>query len=426
MKNHATRVSSYDFSESKTGDIFIGQDFQTDLSDINVIMSSVDTVRQLYRCTLDQNWLSEFENKILIHRSTVQKVQLNGFDFILGSGGASRFQYRLQNNELGMIVFVKSGSVKGEFEGTHIKIECSPGMLLRYQVDVVQAWMDGVVSELTEGEFSYQGVAIHLAVDVQGWDVPKDFMQRLHCRSSKRVSYDGIESAEYTMAGVAATYGENETMTFGSVSSVQFSNYDKTKQMVVMDKADFFKSAWSGEFATPLCFSEYDPDKPVRRLEMRFHHSVINQFHEGLLKLDGEKASSMKSYQDVYQHLGALWRYSMNQFKFMHNENWFDPTWTKFTQDANFRQAHDDAKYKRVYKEPGRDNARNIGMMLGNMISIYARNKTKAHIAIKSLIKMPLWNEICGYLSDKGMTFEDFYRWFQDALLERRMRSKWG
>jgi hypothetical protein len=69
-------------------------------------------------------------------------------------------------------------------------------------------------------------------------------MQRLHCRSSKRVSYDGIESAEYTMAGVTATYSENETMTFGSVSSVQFSNYDKTKQMVVMDKADFFKSAW--------------------------------------------------------------------------------------------------------------------------------------------------------------------------------------
>lgn len=427
MKKHADRVSKIDFSESPTGEMFIGKDFAADLSHIKVLMSSVDTVRQLYRCTLEPEWLQKFEDGIGLHRSTVQRFSLNGFEFILGSGGASRYQYRLQNNELGLIVFIKSGSVKGCAEGTHIKIECSPHFLLRYPVEVVQTWMDGIATELSSNVPIYQGVAIHLALDVQGWDVPDDFLQRLHCRSSKRVSYDGIETAEYQLSGITATYGNNETMTFGSVNAVQFSNYDKTKQMVKMDKSAFFKSAWSGEFSTPLCFNEYDQNKPVRRLEMRFHHSVLNQFHEGLETLNGaESGYKMKSYADAYLHLGALWRYAMEQFRLMYDPNWYDPTWTLFTQDANFNQTHKDVQYKRVRKEPGEDNSRNVGLMLGNMISIFARNGTKASVAFKCLRETGCWQDILGYIKQKGIGICEFRRQFEDALIQRRFMSKWS
>lgn len=73
MKKHADRVSKIDFTESSTGEMFIGKDFATDLSHIKVLMSSVDTVRQLYRCTLEPEWLQKFEDGIVIHESTVQR-----------------------------------------------------------------------------------------------------------------------------------------------------------------------------------------------------------------------------------------------------------------------------------------------------------------------------------------------------------------
>lgn len=414
---HAARYNA-SFEEDSNGDFFSnGSDFR-DLSKIKILMSSVDTVRQLYRSKVKPEFLEKCEQCISTSRSQVHKFTISGNEFVLGGGGASRYQYRLQNNEIGLIVLVKSSNIKADTIGTHIKIECSPTLLLRRSAGYVQDLMDSIVAELAIGDFEYQGLAIHLAVDVQGWEPAKDFAENLVCRSGLRVVRDGIDTAEFTVSDVSVTYGGGQSMTFGSPSAVQMACYDKVKQMKVIDKSEFYKAAWSGNFSNTETSSDFDTEGTVRRIEMRFHHSVINQFHEGLITSEGI-AGSMKSYRDIFEHLDGLWRYAMAQFKLMRTKERYALEWTKFTQDAVFNQT--DIVYKRVRKEKGGDNAKNVALALGNLISICARNGMPSHKVLNMLRNSCIWEDVLRYFRDKGFDRNDIKLWLSDALIKRRM-----
>ncbi|HRD67115.1 MAG TPA: hypothetical protein PKY50_13295, partial [Candidatus Competibacter sp.] len=121
------------------------------------------------------------------------------------------------------------------------------------------------------------GCAVHLCVDVQGWQPPKNFADNLISRARRRVDHVGIGEAEFSLSEVAVIYGASQSFMFGSASGLQFSLYRKDLQAKAIDKIHFWESVWNrrtNEDFQPL----YDPSKPVWRFEFRYHHSVINEF----------------------------------------------------------------------------------------------------------------------------------------------------
>lgn len=54
---------------------------------------------------------------------------------MIGSGGASGYQFRLQNSDLGLILFLKSRYAEQDKEFSHFKIECSPHWLLPRSIE---------------------------------------------------------------------------------------------------------------------------------------------------------------------------------------------------------------------------------------------------------------------------------------------------
>lgn len=73
-----------------------------------------------------------------------------------------------------------------------------------------------------------------------------------------------------------------ETSMFGSASGVQLCIYNKTEQAKASDKLDYWESVWKRRDSFDEGDPEnYNPDQPVWRVELRYHHSIIQQFASG-------------------------------------------------------------------------------------------------------------------------------------------------
>ncbi|MDI3323095.1 hypothetical protein QKW35_01790 [Pontibacterium granulatum] len=422
---HADRYDTWLYEENEKGRLFCSTDFQQDLSKVKLLLSSVDTVRQLYRGTLDQDRFEELDQEYEEARNETRIVHLHGFDFVVRPGGASGYKIRLQNNEVGIICFVKTHFAESCRTGTHLKIECSPKLLLTSTPEEVQSYMDGIAAELLQEDFIYGGVALHLALDVQGYEPVKNFSDRIVCRSNRLFARDGIDRAEMTLGEVSVQYGKGQSFTFGSVNALQFAHYNKSKEIISSDKRDFMHAAWSGEMSRNWTPDQYgfDPDYgDVWRLEFRFSHQVLNQFDEGFQTLPNNSVKDirMKSYAQAFEHLGALWEYAMEQFQLPEGK-FYNPHWSLFMLDADFNRHHQDVIYKRVRKEPGIDNARNVALALGNILSIHARHGYSAGRSIDYLRKTGIWDDVLGYLRERKISLEEFNESWRDRLLERRM-----
>ncbi len=391
-----------------------------DLSSVNVISSTVDTVRQLYRLMLDQSVLHGLHESYQLALKSFQKIHVHGYDFSVGSGGQSGYKYRLQNSDLGVIVFIKNQRQKIDVFGSHIKVELSPQFLLYNSVADAQCLMDAIAVWFGDA-VERSGVSLHLAADVQGWE-PDDFLGRLKARSTRRVAYDGIDTAEFDLASVAATYGDRETVTVGSVTSVQMSFYDKLKEAVKHDKLHFWNAVWSGD-AVPVdsfCMADqggFDKSEGVRRLEMRFHHTVLRQFERG-------SGCEMTSYESAFEHLGALWRYAMRLFKLRYDDDLIDPVWQMLAEDVDFNQCHSGKSYKRAYKKPGEGNEKNVALALGNWLSIVARQGMKTQKAWRYLKVSGMFKDIKRYYQSRGIDLQGLYQLIDDGLTKRRLAGR--
>ena len=71
---------------------------------------------------------------------------------------------------------------------------------------------------------------------------------------------------------------------FGSANGVQFCICNKTEQAKAADKLDYWQSVWmrSDDPFGAECLDNCNPDQDVWRIELRYHHSVIQQFVSGL------------------------------------------------------------------------------------------------------------------------------------------------
>ncbi|MFY0678405.1 MAG: hypothetical protein JXR18_14100 [Neptuniibacter sp.] len=435
-KKHLERFNEL-FEGNELGRFFFGSNQSFDLSEINILYTSVDTVRQLYKMHLDPVFVEKLDLTMEQDGFHVRIVELNGYEFVLKRGGASGYKYILQNNEWGLTVLVKHQKTKSECSGSHLKIEVSPKLISEHSGESLNLLMDNIADLIAlDSNYQRHAVAPHLAIDFQGWEPPAGFDQKLTCRSRRVALRNGISQLQLD-TDICSVYGRGQSFTFGAANSLQMALYNKSEEAKSSDKLDYFKHCWSRKkdsSENPV----YDPDKPVWRLELRFHHSVIRQFSDmnvsapvderdeegNVTKYSDLDINRLNSYESLIPHLGGLWAYALNNFRYDLNSRYIHPVWTVFMTESGFDQFQHDFVYRRKYKTAGLGNEKNIAIALGNMISIFARNKISAGKAHHFIKKSGIYNDILSYFRSRGMDRADVFRFIENGLIQRRLTSK--
>lgn len=216
---------------------------------------------------------------------------------------------------------------------------------------------------------------------------------------------------------------------FGSANGVQLCIYNKTEQARATDKLDYWEQVWqrrdSFDAEDP---QNYDPDQDVFRIEIRYHHSVIQQFAEGSCDIRTGLALDTHSFDALAAHLDGLWRYGLTQFKFMARPGYFDPFWTLIREDVRVDlpvdSLLDETHYRRAYKTARGFSGKNVELFLGNFISLVARERVSAKKSFAALKCWDCWPVIRDHYAEKGMTELDIYQHIKTLLEERHVR--WG
>lgn len=427
-KKHFKRYDKL-FNESPLGRNFEHPiDGFLDLSSIKILYSSVDTVKQLYKLHLDSELIDSLQDTLENTVSRVITYKFAGYEWLLRRGGASGYQYNLQNSELGLVLLIKSRYAKLDCDGTHLKIEVSPKLITEHSVSSLQLLLDNIADLVAlKGNYTSSGCAVHLALDFQGWEPPKSFNNLVTCRSRRITDRHGI--SELTLDNdICSVHGKGQSYLFGSAATVQMAVYNKSLEARASDKLDYMEQCWSSkrlDFDTTV----YDPEMPVWRIEIRYSHSVINQFSDmNIQPPSSEKdpidTSRLTSFESLAPHLGGLWEYGLNNFRYDHNTKYIHPAWSVFMTESDFNQYETGFSYKRKYKTAGIGNEKNIAIALGNMLSIFARNKINSVKAYAFLKKSGIWSDIVHYFRVRGMNKADIKLFIEDGLLKRRLSSK--
>lgn len=409
-------------AESKTGRLFVelGKIGFVNLSRVRLLRCGVDTVRQLYRGLIQPQVLALFDKP-------GSMVEFAGERWHAGRVGKdSGYQYKLQNADLGFVLLVKNFNCKADVIGPHLKIEVSPHAIDAMSPERLQERMDYYASHaLTLVERNQ--CAVHLALDLQGWQPPTDLVARMHCRARTHRDISGIN--EISWATKASVYGRGETFMFGSAGGIQLCIYNKTEQARATDKLDFWEGVWRRRDS----FDENDPDnyaptQDVWRVELRYHHSIVQQFASGSIDLATGNAIETDSFAAFAGHLDGLWRYGLGQFKLLARPGYFDPLWTLIRDDARVDlpvdSLVDSTEYKRQHKTARGFSGKNVELFLGNFVSLLARERVGAKKAFERLQTWECWPVIRDHYAAKEMTTIDLYRHIRDLLEERHIR--WG
>lgn len=419
---HQLRVLPLTFEEDARSRLFLDPATVklTDLSNVRILRCGVDTVRQHYRGMLRPDVLPMFEDQGF--------VEFAGEIWHKGRVGRdSGYQYKLQNADLGVILLIKNFNAKADSHGPHLKIEISPHAIECRSHGELQKLMDGFATAVLSAMERNQ-CAVHLALDVQGWTPPDDIAARMHCRARAQRNVHGISEIEW--ATKCSTYGRGETAMFGSASGLQLCIYDKTAQARATDKLDYWEKVWrltDNPFdAADEC--NYDPAQPVTRLELRFHHSVVQQFTLGSQNVHTGGTIGGHTYAALVPHLDGLWRYGCEAFRLLDRPGIYNPFWTLISQDVRVSvpcaSLVDHTTYKRHYKTANGFSGKNVDLFIGNMVSLLARERVGAKKAMASLKEWDCWPVIRDHYAAKGKTEHGIYLHIKELLQERTVR--WG
>lgn len=408
--------------EDSKGLLFVDPDSAelTDLTGVRLLRCGVDTVRQLYRGLIRPQVLELFENPGSI-------VNFAGQRWHSGRVGRdSGYQYKLQNADLGFVLLVKNFNAKLDAIGPHLKIEVSPHAIEALSPERLQARLDYYASEVLSNVELNQ-CAVHLALDVQGWTPPADLVARMHCRARNHRDISGINQIEWAMK--SSVYGRGETSMFGSANGLQLCIYNKTEQARATDKLDYWEGVWrrrdSFDDSDP---ANYNPEQDVWRIELRYHHSIIQQFASGSIDMQTGATLDTSSFAAFVGHLDGLWRYGMCQFKLLSRPGVFEPFWTLIRDDVRVdvpvESLLDDTDYRRYHKTSRGFSGKNVELFLGNFVSLLARERVGAKQAFKRLTEWECWPVIRDHYAAKDMGERDLYKHIKALLEERHIR--WG
>lgn len=415
---------------SSSGMMFASDAGMKDLSSILICGHSVDTVRQLVKGipskfalqTLHQ--LTE-DGKVILDKATHDQGAYIGFrswgipcDLVCSRmGKTSGYRYRLQNAEHGIVILLGSYYQKTDVEHTHLKIELSPHYLKRRSPQTIDKDMQDIAAMFLEKGHSMTGCAVHLAVDFQGFDIPDHMVDHLTTRSRAIRQYNGIDAIKFEgLDGVASVYGRTETLMLGKASSLQTCIYRKDLEIIKSDKVDYFHDFW-GRYT----LGEHNPDAPTVRVEFRFHHNVINQFGETLKK-------DLTTFSAVSEHLTDLFRYGLQNCRYMYDKTHIHPLWQLLHEDIQFlHPACDDALFKRTYtKNDTSAIAHNIAIALGNLLSIYARTPLHIDQIREEIEQLSIYEHIQAWNVKRNKSDAWFWAAFHKRLKERRLASKFA
>ncbi|MCG8906709.1 hypothetical protein [Pseudomonas sp. DP-17] len=409
-----------DFYESSEGRIFMdpASGRFADLSGVRLLRCGVDTVRQLYNGMIRPEVMALFDEPEDI-------VHFAGYQWAKGRiGRDSGYQYRLQNADMGLILLIKNHNVKIDVIGPHLKIEVSPHALDGADPKILQGVMDDLAAGVLVACETNQ-CAVHIALDVQGWTPPADFVDRMHCRSRRVRQISGIDRIEYD--GNASVYGRGETFMFGSANGLQMCLYNKTLQARATDKLDYWESVWASLNGDPFGDGEpaYNPLETVWRIEFRFHHSIVQQFSEGSTMSSGE-VIGCRTYSGLCPHLQGLWQYACDNYKLISREGVFDAFWSLISLDTKVQVEADPlierTEYRRYYKTAQGFSGKNCEMFLGQFASLIARERIPPKKALEVGRTLPFWHVIEDHYTAKGYSTRDLEKHVIGLINDRYIR----
>ena len=377
---------------NRSGNVFSMQRDSIDLSDVRLLHIGVDTVKQLFNCILRSDTYD-----VLARSTSGDVVNLGGVDWALSrSSKQSGYQYILKNQDVGFVVLVKSFYKDAEELGPHIKIEVSPQVIYENEPAKLTDKIRFIARIFADNPIP-SGCAVHLAADLKNVIVPDDFTNRFVCKARREQKFNAISHAHYDgLNEIACIYGNSQTFTYGQPGAVQFSLYDKVVETTKRDKLSFWESIWSDVPALddPLQ-SEYRRGDSVRRFELRYHQSVINQFCNGSDCMADYMAHP--TFERLIPHLTALWRYGLDNFRLQYSTVHIDPLWQLLIEDVEFFGRCAGLMYKRAAKAPSVNTRRNIAFFLGNFIRVAARKRLNPDFVTRSILAMGVEAEIADY-----------------------------
>lgn len=416
------------------GNLFISNKGQANLEDLEILFTSVDTVRQLYAGVLDEEKLQKVIDCYAAHENYTSK---KGDLFAVGGAMAGGYKYRLQSNDIGVIILLKHKFHDADQKASHIKIELSPKLIQSLDPLELQHYMDRIAAYwLVKPE--PVGCAVHLAADIQGWQPAPDFLDRFVCRSKRITTSSGISEFSVESGEIASVYGRGQSMLFGTARGLQCAIYNKTKEALARDKLDFWQHLWSKKGGAEPFSHAYNPDSEVWRIEVRFHQSVLREYAAGTLDKSGRyeflntstgelvgTKSELNRFLDVVPHLTGLWRTATMSFRLDTTKGQLiDPAWQKINEDCLYFDTENTTDYKRIKKTPAQGNEKNLALALGNMLSIYARQRYTINYVLHCLEKCGFWQEICIYYRTRGVGLGDLKELIKQKLIERRLLGK--
>ncbi len=441
-----------------------------DYSNVHILHNAVDTCRQLFsggfRLDVIQRIEFLFANDITGEPIFQDDNFMGGVEFALSRvGKGSGFRYLLNNNPLGIQIFIVSrfmayrkrdpqafGEVYFPVAGTHLKIQIQPRILNHSTDEQIQELFEHVANffMMTESEdaglvWRYHKCEFHLCVDLQGWQPDTDILSNMLCRTNALDIDGGVE--KFDLKYRAVIHGKAfETITLGTASGIQICIYRKDLKVIKDGVLSYWQDIWKRDSS-----DNYNPDLPVWRVEVRFNSSIVhsmtpamvNQFFTENFGLEAEKHpvnyETMEGMEVKYQgeinlcsffqiknYLPSFWRYGLTKiyryvYDYAKDPETFHPIWSILLHEVDWQGRLIDLKrsYKKAVNQRDieKTEARNVQFALSHLIALRARWLLDNFDSPKELFEnLSVFVE--HFLSElKGMT--TFYKAF-DALFYKR------
>lgn len=404
--------------EDQHGLMFVNSQGMTDLTGVTVLGASIDTVRQIFSGVPKLDMLERL-NGYLEEKENV--VSVYGVDWHFSRmSKKSGYRYKLQNNEVGLIILFCSWYGMIDNEGSHLKFELSPHFILSRSPAAIKDYL-GIACLFLEQGFKPHGVAIHLACDYQGFDLPHDFINRFATSSRTVRNFDGISTIDLSgFSDAVATYGgksQERNYTIGKPQSVQMCLYGKTQETIKSDKVDYFNEQWQ-----IYSLGAYDDTKDVRRVEARVHHTIIREIGLGM-------GLEFEEFSQVVPYLTDIWRYALQRNRLMVSaknlsQGYVEPFWQLIMQDIQFYCPAKAVKIVRKKKEAVDPISKNITSVLGNYLSIVARQGLSVDRVMAQLRALHIYTDIVAYYRRRGLSETDLRNFVKQGLQRRRIYGK--